>query len=99
MPCPIAVDPHTEKTRRCHVDRSGEIPFYCIILMVLSNSLRNFVARLSFAMRDSWGFFNPHLSVSLLKIVNEYPILAVIVVLAERPKSSVFELWKISERP
>ena len=23
----IAVDPHTEKTRRCHVDRSGDISF------------------------------------------------------------------------
>ena len=23
----IAVDPHAEKTRRCHVDRSGDISF------------------------------------------------------------------------
>ena len=23
----IAVDPHTEKTRRCHVDRSGDISY------------------------------------------------------------------------
>ena len=36
---------------------------------------------------------------SLLKIVNEYPIMAVIVVLAERPKSSAFELPNMSDRP
>ena len=40
-----------------------------------------------------------HFCKSLLKILIEYPIRAVMVVFAERPKSSVFEFPKMSESP